>query len=315
MINMLVNGIQCEADSIISIELIAEDGSTLPSFSAGSHIDLHLSNGLIRQYSLSNNPQEKHRYEIAVLKDPQSRGGSQAVHELKKGDRIKISEPRNLFPLVDTAKAFKLFAGGIGITPILCMAEKLYAMGVEFELFYFAKSHKNAAYIERIRKSPFSNSVYFYFDDEQSNQNLDIKQCLDYQEGSHLYVCGPSGFMNFVLESANTNGWSEDSLHKEYFSAEQTDQSTNEVFDIKIESTGEIITINKDETIISALAKNGIDIPLSCEQGICGTCVTRILDGIPEHRDMYFSESEKALNNQFLPCCSRSKSKVLVLDL
>ncbi len=312
---MVVNNIQVEAENIISIELISADGNTLPSFSAGSHIDLYLSNGLVRQYSLSNNPQETHRYQIAVLKDSQSRGGSRAVHELKIGDKITISKPRNLFPLVDTAKTFKLFAGGIGITPILCMAEKLYSIGADFELFYFAKSHKNAAFIERLKKSPFLDSIYFCFDDELLDKNLDIKQYLNYQKESHLYVCGPSGFMNFVLESAEGNGWPEDNLHKEYFSAEQSSENSNEIFDVKIASTGKIITIDKNETVISALLKNGIEIPLSCEQGICGTCMTRILDGVPEHRDMYFSEAEKALNNQFLPCCSRSKSQTLVLDL
>ncbi|MFC2996275.1 PDR/VanB family oxidoreductase [Acinetobacter sichuanensis] len=314
MINVVVNKISKEAEGIISLELLAKNNEILPNFSAGSHIDLHLPNGLIRQYSLSNCPSENKRYEIAVLKDPVSRGGSVAVHELRQGEELTISEPRNLFPLVNHASKYKLFAGGIGITPILCMAERLYTIGADFELHYFSKSKKYAAYLNRIEQSPFLKHVFLKFDDERA-EDFNIHDVLKNAPDHHLYVCGPSGFMNFILDNAVQCGWKDDYLHKEFFSAEKIDSDLNQEFDIKIASTGDVFTIKKDDSIIEVLGKNGIDIPLSCEQGICGTCITRVLEGEPDHRDMYFSDEERQANNQFLPCCSRSKSKLLILDL
>ena len=316
MIEVQVVSRKTEAHGICSYELARLDESPLPAFSAGSHIDVYLADGLIRQYSLCNHPDERHRYLIGVLKDPASRGGSQHLHEqIKTGDRLHISEPRNLFPLVHEARRSLLFAGGIGITPILCMAERLAHSNADFEMHYCARSSDRAAFVERIRQSPFAHRVFVHFD-EQPETLMNAAQVLaNPQPDAHLYVCGPAGFMQHVLDSARTQGWAEDRLHREYFAAAAIDSSHDGSFSVKVASSGQIIEIPADKTVVAVLESHGIDIPMSCEQGVCGTCLTNVLEGIPDHRDMFLTEEEQACNNQFTPCCSRSKSALLVLDI
>lgn len=316
MIEVQVVSRKTEAHGICSYELARLDESPLPAFSAGSHIDVHLPDGLIRQYSLCNHPDERHRYLIGVLKDPASRGGSQHLHEqINTGDRLQISEPRNLFPLVHEARRSLLFAGGIGITPILCMAERLAHCNADFELHYCARSSNRAAFVERIRQSAFADRLFVHFD-EQPETLMNAAQVLaNPQPDVHLYVCGPAGFMQHVLDSARTQGWAEDRLHREYFAAAAIDSSHDGSFSVKVASSGQIIEIPADKTVVAVLESHGIDIPMSCEQGVCGTCLTNVLEGIPDHRDMFLTEEEQACNNQFTPCCSRSKSPLLVLDI
>ncbi|RTR53435.1 oxidoreductase [Pseudomonas aeruginosa] len=306
-----------EAQDIVGLELCSLDGSSLPPFSAGSHIDVHLSNGIVRQYSLCNDPRERDRYQIGVLLDPNSRGGSQHVHQyLEEGGLLKISEPRNLFPLVHEAKRSLLFAGGIGITPILCMAERLAVTGADFELHYCARSADRAAFVNRLEKSAFSDRVHLHFDDGHAEQRLDAARVLaNPDSGTHLYVCGPGGFMGFVLDSAEGAGWSEANLHREYFAAAPISQGNTGAFEVQLASSGQCFQIPADRSVADVLMDAGIDVPLSCEQGICGTCVTRVLSGEPDHRDMFMTDAEHARNDQFTPCCSRSKSPRLVLDL
>ncbi|WP_339503106.1 PDR/VanB family oxidoreductase [Pseudomonas silesiensis] len=316
MIDVVVVSRKNEAQDICSYELACVNDSALPGFSAGAHIDVHLPGGLIRQYSLCNHPEERHRYLIGVLKDPDSRGGSQCLHEqINTGDRLRISEPRNLFPLAHQARRSLLFAGGIGITPILCMAERLAHSSADFEMHYCARSSERAAFVERITNSSFADRVFLHFD-EQPETALNAARVLAQPgENVHLYVCGPGGFMQHVLDSAKAQGWQEDSLHREYFAATPTDTSNDGSFSVKVGSTGQVFEVPADKTVVQVLESHGIDIAMSCEQGICGTCLTRVLEGVPDHRDLFLTENEQALNDQFTPCCSRSKSPLLVLDL
>ena len=316
MIDVVVISRKNEAQDICSYELASVDDSALPGFSAGAHIDVHLPGGLIRQYSLCNHPDERHRYVIGVLKDPASRGGSQSLHEqIKPGDRLRISEPRNLFALTHDARRSLLFAGGIGITPILCMAERLAHSGADFELHYCARSSTRAAFVERLRNSPFADRVFLHFD-EQPETALNAARVLAApQLDTHLYVCGPGGFMQHILDSARAQGWKEAALHREYFAAAPMDSSNDGSFSVKLGSSGQVFEIPADKTVVQVLESHGIDIPMSCEQGVCGTCLTRVLEGVPDHRDMFLTEQEQACNDQFTPCCSRSKSPLLVLDI
>ncbi|MDB5997382.1 MAG: Vanillate O-demethylase oxidoreductase [Pseudomonas sp.] len=317
MIDVRVTRKHTEAEGICSFELAAIDDRPLPPFSAGSHIDVHLPSGLVRQYSLCNHPQERHRYVIGVLLDPATRGGSQAMHEqVHEGSRLRIGEPRNLFPLEHAAAYSLLFAGGIGITPILCMAERLALAGADFELHYCGRSEERTAFIERIRGSDFADRVQFHFDSGEASQHLDAPRVLNGPATDrHLYVCGPSGFMDFVLNSAREQGWAEAQLHREYFSAAPAASQDSDSFEVQLASNGQCIRVPADRSVAEALAQAGIEIPLSCEQGICGTCLTRVLEGEPDHRDMFMTDAEHARNDQFTPCCSRSKSARLVLDL
>ncbi|WP_269506982.1 PDR/VanB family oxidoreductase [Burkholderia sp. IMCC1007] len=304
-----------EARNIYSFELIALDGGELPSFSAGAHIDVHLPTGLVRQYSLCNNPAESHRYQIAVLRDANSRGGSVGMHALEVGQIVDISEPRNHFPLADDAPHSLLLAGGIGITPLLSMAEYLSSQDKSFELHYCTRSDDCTAFVARLRSASFAASVHLHYDDSPSRK-LDLMALLERgRPSAHLYVCGPAGFMDWALDSARTAGWPEERLHREYFAATPKNTSGDGSFDVEIASTGQVIRIAADQTVIAALSVHGISVPTSCEQGVCGACLTRILDGIPEHRDMFLTAEERAQANQFTPCCSRSRSPKLVLDL
>ncbi|MFC3607270.1 PDR/VanB family oxidoreductase [Stutzerimonas tarimensis] len=316
MIRVQVASRRQEALDILAFELVRPDGEPLPAFSAGAHIDVHLPDGVVRQYSLCNHPEESHRYQIAVLKDPASRGGSQAMHALTEGSVLQISEPRNLFPLAHEAKRSLLFAGGIGITPILCMAERLAHTGADFELHYCARSAERAAFVERIRQSSFGERVHYHFDDGRDGQPLDAPTVLaSPAEGAHLYVCGPGGFMEHVLGTARAQGWQEANLHREYFGAAPVAQESNDSFEVQLASSGQVFQVLADRSVAQVLGEAGVIVPLSCEQGICGTCLTRVLEGEPDHRDLFMTEAEQAANDQFTPCCSRAKSARLVLDL
>lgn len=305
-----------EALDICSLELVDPQGEALPPFSAGSHIDVQVGDGLVRQYSLCNDPRETHRYLIAVLRDPNSRGGSACMHALQAGATIDISEPKNHFALAHDARHSVLLAGGIGITPILCMAERLADIGAPFELHYCTRSAQRTAFVERIRRAGFADRVQFHHDDGPATQRFDARAAIAAPaDGRHLYCCGPTGFMEAVLGAARDLGWPEDRLHREYFAAAPIDTRHDGGFEVQLASTGAVIRIAPEQSIVAALAAAGIEVPTSCEQGVCGTCLTRVLDGTPEHRDMYLTPDEQARGDQFTPCCSRSKSARLVLDL
>jgi vanillate O-demethylase ferredoxin subunit len=306
-----------EAQDICGFELIAADGSALPRFSAGSHIDVHLPGGLIRQYSLCNEPESAEHYRIAVLRDENGRGGSRAIHDLiAQGDALQISAPRNHFPLAHGAPVHLLLAGGIGITPILCMAERLSCAGEAFELHYCARSRERMAFVPRISSAPFNDRAHFHFDDGDPAQRFDLAATLaDAPQGSHLYVCGPRGFMDAVLAEARRRNWAEERLHYEFFGATVEQSDEDMAFQVRVASSGATFDVPAGCTVVEALAKHGVEILTSCEQGVCGTCLTRVLEGQPDHRDSYLTDDEKAANNQLLPCCSRSKTPLLVLDL
>ncbi|WP_426135435.1 PDR/VanB family oxidoreductase [Pseudomonas sp. PWP3-1b2] len=314
-IDVTVVSKQEEAAGIASFELAAANGVTLPAYTPGSHIDVEVSPGLIRQYSLCSAKEHEGRYLIGVLNDENSRGGSRALHAIEVGRALRISAPRNHFPLAEDAEHSVLFAGGIGITPILSMAERLETDGQSFELHFCARSADRAAFYSRIVASGFGNKTTFYFDDQK--ERADLQKILQKpQKNSHLYVCGPQGFMTAVLCAATGQGWPEDQLHKEFFVAPAHEHSEeNRSFDVILSSSGERFQINASETIVEVLERHGFEIPVSCEQGICGTCLTGVLDGEIDHRDSVLSNVEKALNTVFTPCCSRAKGDLLVLDL
>lgn len=306
-----------EALDICTFELVEVNGGPLPAFAAGSHVDVQLPGGITRQYSLCNDPKETHRYLIGVLRDPASRGGSKAMHDqVEVGQVLQISTPRNHFPLAHDARRSLLLAGGIGVTPILCMAERLAITGADFEMHYCTRSAERTAFRNRIASSGFAGKVQFHFDDGAQEQKLDLGALLAVEQpGLHLYVCGPKGFMDAVLKTAREKGWPEDQLHYEFFGAEVAKSDSDASFEIKLASSGRIVMVPKDKTVTKALAEAGVEIMMSCEQGVCGTCLTRVLEGVPDHKDSYLTPEEQAANDQFLPCCSRSKTPQLVLDL
>ncbi|WP_328807401.1 PDR/VanB family oxidoreductase [Paraburkholderia elongata] len=308
---------QVEALDIYRYELAPVDGEMLPGFSAGAHIDVHVKPGLVRQYSLCNHPDEVHRYVICVLRDPNSRGGSIAMQELvKEGDTLTISEPKNHFPLERGARRTLLIAGGIGVTPLLCMAERLSRLNADFAMHYCARSAERMAFRSYIADQEFAERVSFYFSVGAETATFDVASVIaGASPDTHLYVCGPAGFMDWVIQSAREAGWPEERIHREYFGATASGGGENGSFDVKLASSGKVVSVGADESVVQALARHGVEVEMSCEQGVCGTCITRILEGEPDHRDLFLTDAEHALNDQFTPCCSRAKSKVLVLDI
>ncbi|CAB5713384.1 Phthalate dioxygenase reductase [Delftia tsuruhatensis] len=307
-----------EAQDICSLELVPLDGHSLPAFTAGAHIDLHLPGGLVRQYSLCNDPADAASYVVGVLRDAASRGGSAAVHEqLGEGQQITIGAPRNLFALHAGRPArHLLLAGGIGITPILAMARQLAREGADFELHYCARSRDRMAFAGLLQSMPWAGQVHLHLDDEAANGALDMAALLGRpQQDLHLYVCGPRGFMDAALDQARASGWEESRLHYEFFAGEAAVREGDAGFEVEVASTGQVVRVAPEQTVVQALAAIGVEVQTSCEQGVCGTCLTRVLSGQPEHRDMYLTEDEQAACDQFLPCCSRAKSSRLVLDL
>jgi len=303
------------AENIISLELCAQDGALLPAFTAGAHIDVLLPNGMLRQYSLINAPDERLCYQIAILRDPHSRGGSVSAHrDVLEGTALQISAPRNHFPLAAEGEAL-LCAGGIGITPLLCMAHQLNREGRAFSLHYCARTRAATAFFDELSSGAFADAVHFHNDDGPAAQQFRAAELLAQPNPrKHVYVCGPAGFIAHVLDTARARGWSESQLHSEAFSAPAA--TPGGTFELRLKRSGRCVQVAENQSAIEALQAAGVEVPISCEQGICGTCITNVLEGEPDHRDAYLTAAERLRNDCFTPCCvSRARTPYLVLDL
>ncbi|MCS2154584.1 PDR/VanB family oxidoreductase [Scandinavium goeteborgense] len=296
---------------VVLLTLAHADGIALPAFSAGAHIDLHLTEDLIRPYSLCGDPQDCQHYQLGILKDGNSQGGSLAVHALREGDTITVSEPRNLFTLDERAGHSLLIGGGIGITPMLAMAAELHAAGRSFTLHYCARSRGQAAFVAQLESARYAGQVHLHFSDQQ-RLNLDAVLS-DVPPNTHVYVCGPTRLMDAVNAGAKRLGYAAENVHQECFSAEV--QTGGAAFDVVAATSGITVQVREDQTIVEALAQAGLKVNVSCKQGICGSCLTDVLEGEPDHRDSYLTDEEKADGDQILLCCSRSKCGRLVIDL
>lgn len=316
-LSVVVNKKSNETDEVASIEFVMQDNSELPEFTAGSHVDVLLSNGIIRQYSLYNSPEERHRYCIGVLRSRDSRGGSVALHdEVEQGDIIQISEPKNFFKLNENATHNILFAGGIGVTPIMAMAERLSFIGASFEIHYCARTQEKMAFREMLRKKPYFERITMYATEEPAGQQFDISHIIKSRTaGANIYVCGPSGYMDAIISVAHEHGFPAEAIHREFFSAPTQCTKDSSAFTVQITSTGQQFSVCAHQTIAEVLIEHGVEVKLSCEQGICGTCITSVIEGLPDHRDLYMSEEEHAKSNTMMLCCSRALSDKIVLDM
>lgn len=306
------------ATDVACLELVRPDGGELPEFTPGAHIALHVPGGWIRQYSLLNDCTERHRYRIGVLREEHSRGGSQAIHDqVHAGDLLRIGPPTNRFPLQPAAR-YILLAGGVGITPLLCMARQLTRAGALFTLHYSNRNRARAAFVEDMADLQQAGILHLHFNDAPGTE-LDIAGAAAAAgTDAHLYVCGPPGYIDFVLGHAHAAGIADARIHFERFTLDEdsaADLRKGDAFQVKVGSTGRIYDIPAGEPVTKALERHGVYIPTSCEEGICGTCLTRVLEGVPDHRDLFLTDAEHAANDQFTPCCSRSKTSLLVLDL
>jgi tetrachlorobenzoquinone reductase len=316
ILEVRVKRISYEAENINSYELVARRGGELVPFTAGSHIDLHLPNGMIRSYSLVNDQGERHRYVVAVNKDKDSRGGSQFVHDkLRAGDLITISHPRNNFALCEDAPHSVLIAGGIGITPLLSMVRRLEQLGRSWELFYATRSRLAAAFLDELgalRPNVHLN-LHVDVDDERSGRVFDLAGIVAKAPAeAHLYCCGPMPMLE-AFERA-TVGRAGDHVHVEYFQAREA-PAIEGGFEVRLARSKRTIPVEAGKTILDALLDAGVTVNYACAEGVCGTCETRVLEGRPDHRDQFLSKDEQAANETVMICCSGSKSRTLVLDL
>ena len=312
----LIHTLRFEAEDITSIELRPVGGGSFPAFEAGSHIDLHLPNAMVRSYSLVNPAGETHHYVVAVLKDRASRGGSRCVHEqLRVGMQIRISAPRNNFHLHEDASHTVLVAGGIGVTPLLCMAQRLRALGRPFEFLYFARSRASAAFTAEIEA--LGVPVTWHFDAEKGGPP-DLRALLaarPAQAGTHYYACGPAVMLDSFEKFCAELGYTQ--AHIERFTAVEVAAAADArtTYIVELKRAGKEFEVQAGQNLLAALRAAGVDPSTSCEEGICGSCETRVLAGIPDHRDSVLSPSEQAANTSMMVCVSGCKSERLVLDL
>ncbi|MHC8510125.1 MAG: PDR/VanB family oxidoreductase [Rhodospirillales bacterium] len=313
---MRVSRVIDETGGVKSFELRMPDGGPVPAFTAGAHIDVHM-DGFARQYSMCNDPAETHRYVFGVLRENESRGGSIWVHDrLEEGARLKISGPRNNFPLTEGARHHVLVAGGIGVTPILCMAWKLAGQNASFEMHYCAKSRSDAAFADTLDRSPITGNLTWHFDGGDPAKGFDLKAAFaDVKPDTHIYCCGPAGMI--AAAKAATAHWPQGTFHFESFAAAEAPETVAPArgFEVEIASSGAVFQVPEDKSIAAVLRENGVEVDTLCEDGICGTCITAVLEGEPDHRDSVLDNAEKAAGKLITVCCSRAKSARLKLDL
>src|SRR5580700_3615484 len=293
------------------------DGAPLPVYKPGAHIDLHLPNGLVRQFSLVAPTANPDSYTVGVKRDENSRGGSRYIFdEMKVGDQIKISAPRNNFPLVEDAEQVTLFAGGIGITPIWCMVQELVACKRSWKLYYACRSRADMAFLEALKQLA-PDSVHLHFDDEAGGV-LDIAAAIAATPaGAHLYCCGPNPMLK-AFEAAAA-GRTRNLIHVEYFTPKEEAAAGQESklggFWVELARSGEEYFIPEGKKVLEVLFDAGVDVDYSCELGICGACETRVISGVPIHHDSVLSEEEQATNEKVMICCCGCSTERLVLDM
>jgi len=313
-LRLRIASIRYEADSVRSFELVAEDGSPLPPAEAGAHIDLALPGGLSRSYSIINATGPDDRYLIAVNREAESRGGSAHLCDVARvGDLLDVMPPLNTFRLAEDAGETLLLAGGIGITPILSMVRRLEALGRRWRLVYAARSRAAAAFLPEIAALAAANpgGVTLHFDDE-AGRHLDAAAAVGgASPQAHVYCCGPAP-MIAAFRSA-TAGRHPDHVHVEHFAG--TDGRPSGEFTVTLKRSGRTIVVPAGRTIMEVLQEAGIRVAYSCRSGVCGTCETRVLEGIPDHKDNVLSPREQASGKVIMICCSGAKSDRLVLDL
>lgn len=294
-------------------ELRSADGKALPPFTAGAHLTVETPSGVRRNYSLSSSPAEKDFYHIAVKRDPSGRGGSVSMaDDVKEGNFLSVSAPRNKFELHPRAEKFLFIAGGIGITPVFSMMRHLKAQGKDdFKLIYCTRDAESTAFLSELTGPEFGKHVQIHHDLGNIDNALDFWPVFETPNKAHVYCCGPRGLMEAVADMSGH--WPSGAIHFESFGVDASTFAANTAFTVRLEKTGKTIAVSAEQSILEALRGAGLRVPSSCESGTCGSCKTHLLSGEAEHRDMLLGEEERQDN--IMVCVSRAKSPELVLDL
>ncbi|KAA1380596.1 PDR/VanB family oxidoreductase [Aeromicrobium fastidiosum] len=297
------------AQDVVELTLVPADGAQLPPWEPGAHLDVVLGDGLVRQYSLCGSPSVRDSYTVAVLRAPDSRGGSEAVHRLAEGQRVTIRGPRNHFGLEDSAR-YVFIAGGIGITPIIPMIEQADASGADWILHYGGRTSGSMAYRERL--AAHGDRVRCVPGDERGR--IDLEAALDVETADTLvYCCGPESLLAAVEERCA--GWPAGSLHLERFSPREHElDGEDSAFEVVLEQSGMTLTVEPGVTVFDTMRAAGVAVLGSCLEGVCGTCEQGVLAGEVDHRDSVLDDDERAANDCMMVCVSRARSPRLVLD-
>jgi tetrachlorobenzoquinone reductase len=311
LIEVRLSAIRYAARDTNLYEFARPDGRPLPPYEPGAHVDMHLPSGLVRNYSMTVARPEPSTYTFGIKRDPASRGGSRYIHdELRVGRTLKISAPSNNFPLKEDAAHTILLAGGIGITPVWCMVQRLEERKRAWVLHYACRSRADMAFLDELEKMAGAN---LHFDDESAGTFLDVAGIVGAASAdAHLYCCGPTPMMD-AFEAA-TAKWPRAQVHVEYFTPRQ-EPAKKGGFTVELARSGQEFFIPEGQSILQVLLDEGVDVDYSCELGICGACEQRVISGIPEHRDSILSEEEQSENTRVMICCAGCKSERLVLDL
>jgi tetrachlorobenzoquinone reductase len=313
-IRVRLTQIRLEAQGIASFELRPLDrDAVLPAFTAGAHIDVHMAGEHVRSYSLVNDQDERDRYLIAVQHEAAGRGGSMWMHTVPRvGMELEVGVPVNDFPLDENAAESVFIAGGIGITPILSMIRRLERLGRRWQLHYAAREKNHAAFLESVAALDRDRRVAVYLGSTPDQQMSIAGAIADAAPNAHLYCCGPRGMLDAFLQACS--GLPAQQVHFERFGA-ASEAATAGGFDIELARSGKRIRVEAGKTMLDVLVENGIDVQYACSAGVCGTCRTAVLDGVPDHRDDYLTDEEKRSNKVVMICCSGSQTQRLCLDL
>lgn len=300
------------ADDIYQFELKHRDGAALPAFTAGAHVEVTVPGGLVRKYSLCGAPGETARYRLAVKKEANGQGGSRALVEtVQPGDVLRVSAPHNDFPLDETAQHYLFVAGGIGITPIYAMMQRLEQRGVPCSLYYFTRTPSMTAFLRELGEPRGAARVTIHHDEGDPARAYDIKALLAQQPaGTHLYCCGPRPLMAAVREAAAH--WPHGTVHFEDFGAPEKTSLKDRTFRCHLVRSGVTLEVPPGQSIVQAMRAHGLDVPTSCETGSCGTCKTALLAGVADHRDLALFDDE--LDSYIIPCVSRALSPEISID-
>ena len=300
------------ADGIHLLEFRDANGGALPEFTAGAHITIRVPNGSLRKYSLCNDPAERNRYQVAVKRESNGRGGSiNLIDTVKAGDELMVAPPVNDFGLPQRATDFLFIAGGIGITPMMAMIRQVRAAGKRFRLFYCTRSPETTAFRDELSAPDLKNSVTIHYDQGDPARSLDLKPVLkERQNREHLYCCGPRPLMEAVR--VMTDHWSPTAVHFEAFSEAETHKASDKPFAVRLARSGRVVEVPVSKTILEVLRDNGLEVPSSCETGTCGTCRTKMLVGKADHRDLVLAEHEKA--DTIMICVSRALTDEITID-
>jgi len=319
-LNAILHAAEWLADGIIGFDFRPADGAAWPTPTAGAHVDVHLPNGLVRSYSLTNSPGDSKRYLIAVHRDGSGSGGSRFIHDsLRVGQKLQLSEPRNNFPLAESGAPSVLIAGGIGVTPIWSMAQQLAKAGAPWCVHYAARSPESAAFVDELQELAHRSggTVHLNFDGGMKDRMLDLEAIVaSSAKDAEFYCCGPAPMLRAFEQACKSRP--AEKVHLEYFAAPAQPAvagSADGAFSVVLSKSNRVVDVGPTSTILEALLNAGVDAPYSCMGGVCRACEVNVLDGTPDHRDFVLSEAERSAGDRIIICCSRAKSEELVLDL